>query len=209
MHFQLLKGKYDVIISLGHNCLVADQLSRHMLRNVGGVLDWMESPLLCGVSNLLRNRFAHFMESANLSITGVNQTAGCYIVRDAAYHIFSHHDFPLTDNAPGRLASFPELRVKIERRVPRFINALATARRLLFIRTDTTLTETAELLSVLGGMVSGSFNVLVINHSPVLEIEEEEWQFDNVSVLKIPQVQDMFLDNNRIWSNILSGFQVN
>uniref|UniRef100_UPI00406D0897 DUF1796 family putative cysteine peptidase n=1 Tax=Paenibacillus sp. FSL L8-0340 TaxID=2954685 RepID=UPI00406D0897 len=65
-----IKGTYDVIFSLGHNCLAADQLSRTLLRKVGGVIDWVETPVLAGVSNLLRNRFAHFMKFPNLSITG-------------------------------------------------------------------------------------------------------------------------------------------
>lgn len=39
-----IKGTYDVIFSLGHNCLAADQLSRTLLRKVGGVIDWVETP---------------------------------------------------------------------------------------------------------------------------------------------------------------------
>lgn len=208
MDFNQIKGAYDVIFSLGRNCLAADQLSRHMLRNIGGVLDWVESPALSGVSQLLRNEFAHYMEFANLAITGINEQAGCYIVRDAAYHIFSHHDFPLQENAPDQLLSYPELRAKIARRVPRFLATLRSANRILFIRTEGTIHETAELLEVLRSQVVGEFNVLVINHAPVSGIVETPWPFPNVCALQIPVVPDEFHDNDYLWKKLLEGFSV-
>ncbi|MCL6604858.1 MAG: papain-like cysteine peptidase [Paenibacillus sp.] len=208
MNFNEIKGTYDVIFSLGQNCLAADQLSRHMLRNIGGVLDWVESPILAGVNQLLRNRFSNFMEFPNLAITGINDHAGCYIVRDAAYHIFSHHDFPLKENTPVELTSYPELRAKVARRVPRFLETLQNANRILFIRTEGTIHETAELLEVLKEMVTGEFNLLVINHAPVSGVIETPWPFPNVCALQIPVVPNEFHDNDYLWKNILEGFNV-
>ncbi|WP_342437328.1 DUF1796 family putative cysteine peptidase [Paenibacillus sp. FSL L8-0436] len=203
-----IKGTYDVIFSLGHNCLAADQLSRTLLRKVGGVIDWVETPVLAGVSNLLRNRFAHFMDFPNLSITGINHKAECYIVRDAAYHAFSHHDFPLVENTPEQLVSYPKLKEKLQRRIPRFLETLMDADKVLFIRTEATIHETAELLDVLNGMVKGTFNLLVINHAPVHGIIETPWPFNNVCALQIPEVPDMFHDNDHLWRSILYGFSV-
>ncbi|CQR56389.1 DUF1796 family putative cysteine peptidase [Paenibacillus riograndensis] len=208
MNFNEIQGTYDIIFSLGRNCLAADQLSRHMLRKNGGVLDWVESPALSGVSNLLRNRFSNFMELPNLAITGINEKAKCYIVRDAAYYIFSHHDFPLNQNTPTQLVSYPELREKIARRVPRFLETLRSANRILFIRTEGTIHETAELLDVLRELVSGEFNVLVINQAPVGGIVETPWPFPNVCALQIPGVPDEFHDNDDLWKNILDRFTV-
>ncbi|ULO05836.1 peptidase [Paenibacillus sp. 19GGS1-52] len=208
MNLTEIKGTYDVIFSLGHNCLVADQLSRSMLRTVGGVLDWVESPILAGVSNLLRNHFLYFMELPNLSITGINDKAGCYIVRDAAYHIFSHHDFPLIENTPEQLTSYPKLQEKINRRVPRFLETLLNADKILFIRTEGTIHETNELLGILQGMVKGEFNLLVINHAPVDGIIETPWPFHNVCALQIPEVPDMFYDNDHLWRVLLSGLRI-
>ncbi|AIQ69341.1 DUF1796 family putative cysteine peptidase [Paenibacillus graminis] len=208
MNFNEIQGTYDVIFSLGRNCLAADQLSRHMRRKIGGVLDWVESPALSGVSNLLRNRFSNFMELPNLAITGINDKAECYIVRDAAYYVFSHHDFPLNQNTPTQLVSYPELREKVTRRVPRFLEALRSANRILFIRTEGTIHETAELLDVLQELVSGEFNVLVVNQAPVSGIVETPWPFSNVCALQIPMVPDEFHDNDYLWKNILERFTV-
>ena len=208
MDFNQIKGTYDVIFSLGRNCLVADQLSRHMLRKIGGVFDWVESPALSGVSQLLRNQFMNYMEYPNLAVTGINKQAGCYIVRDAAYHIFSHHDFPLHENTPVQLQSFPELREKISRRVPRFLEILRNSNRILFIRTEGTIHETAELLDVLKMRVAGEFNLLVINHAPVSGIVETPWPFHNVCALQIPSVPDEFHDNDNLWKNLLEGFSI-
>ncbi|KGE17125.1 DUF1796 family putative cysteine peptidase [Paenibacillus wynnii] len=208
MNYNEIKGTYDVIFSLGHNCLAATQLSRHMLRKVGGVLDWVESPIQAGVNHLLRNRFVNFMEFPNLAITGINEKAESYIVRDAAYHIFSHHDFHLKENTPEQLISYPELRAKVDRRVPRFLQTLQNANRILFIRTEGTIHETAELLEVLKGLVAGEFNVLVINHAPVQGVVETPWPFHNVCALQIPEVPDMFENNDYLWKIILDGFHV-
>lgn len=208
MDYNQIKGTYDVIFSLGANCLPADQLSRHMLRKIGGVLDWVESPALSGVSHLLRNRCMNYMELPNLAITGINEKAGCYIVRDAAYYIFSHHDFPLNQNTPFQLVSYPELREKVSRRVPRFLETLRHANRILFIRTEGTIHETAELLEVLQALVPGEFNLLVINHALVDKVVETPWPFHNVCVLQIPKVPDEFHDNDHIWKHILEGFSV-
>lgn len=206
MNLNEIKGAYDVIFSLGKNCLPADQISRRMLRKIGGVIDWVESPSLSGVSNLLRNRFANYMEFPNLSVTGINELAGCYIVRDAAYHIFSHHDFPLNANTPEHLNSYPELRAAISRRAPRFLDILQTADKILFIRTEATVHETAELLEVLRGMVRGQFNLLVVNHKPVYGIFEVPSPFPNVCEVHIPIVPNEFQDNDHIWSDMLWGF---
>jgi len=100
MNLAQLKGSYDVIFSLGHNCLPADQLARHVMKGWGRV----------------------------------------------------------------RLGGLSE---KIERRVPRFLQTLLHANRILYIRTERTIHETAELMDVLKGMVSAEFNLLVINHAPV------------------------------------------
>lgn len=208
MKLSEITGTYDVIFSLGHNCLAADQLTRVMLRKIGGVIDWVESPSLSSVSHLLRNRFANFMEFPNLSITGINDNAGCYIVRDIAHDIFSHHDFPLAENTPEQLNSYPQLVEKITRRIPRFLETLQSAGKILFIRTEAALDETAELLEVLDGMVPGKYNLLVINHAAVHGIVETPWPFSNVCALQIPQVTDMFHDNDYIWRAILYGFRV-
>lgn len=82
------------------------------------------------------------------------------------------------------------------------------ADKVLFIRTEATIHETAELLDVLNGMVKGTFNLLVINHAPVYGIIETPWPFNNVCALQIPEVPDMFHDNDQLWRSILHGFSV-
>ncbi|WP_248924868.1 DUF1796 family putative cysteine peptidase [Paenibacillus hamazuiensis] len=208
MNFQQLAGTYDIIFSLGHNCLPATQLSRYMIRKIGGVIDWMESPQLSSVNYLLHNRFANFMELPHLTVDGINNDAGCYIVRDTMYNILSHHDFPVESNQPWSLNSYPELREKVNRRVPRFLETLQQAGRILFIRTEATPEETAELLGVLRGLVKNEFNVLVVNHAAVPGIIETPWPFENVCALQIPWVPDMFRQNNFWWDVLMSQLKV-
>ncbi|MCM3781649.1 papain-like cysteine peptidase [Neobacillus mesonae] len=203
MNLAELKGQYDVAFSLGHNCLAASQLNHSRIRTMAGVIDWMITPQLSEVCSLLRNRFNHMMQQENMSVVGINSLAGCYIVRDAAYEIYSHHDFPLVDNNPDNLASYTILREKIDRRAERFLNRMNQNHKTLFVRTEANLHETAELLDVLNEITTGEYKLLVVNHAPVQDVVQVEWHLPNVCTLLIPQVDNMFEDNHMIWRKIL------
>ncbi|MFD2701171.1 DUF1796 family putative cysteine peptidase [Paenibacillus shunpengii] len=198
-----IKGHYDVAYSLGHNCLAASQLNHSRIRTMAGVIDWMITPQLSGVTELLRNRFKYMMQPENMTVIGVNPLAECYIVRDAAYDIYSHHDFPLVSNTPHHLASYSILQDKIERRSARFLNRMILNKKTLFLRTEATRHETAELIDVLQKMTAGEFRLLVVNHASVQNVVEIDWELPNVCTLLIPQVDNMFEDNHSIWRYIL------
>jgi len=206
MELEGIKGNFDAIYSLGHNCLPGVQMAKNGLRHYAGVIDWMGSPLLSGVSNLLRNRFAHFMELRNMSITGIDPNAGCYLVRDAAYHIISNHDFSLETNTPSQILTYPQFREKIDRRIARFHEKLQTSSRMLFIRTEASLTEAQELQEVIRGLrPHGDFRILVVNHAPVQGITELHWPLERVCAVQIPQAADLFYENDELWRSLLSG----
>lgn len=201
-----IKGNFDAIYSLGHNCLSGVQMAKNGLRHYAGVIDWMGSPLLSGVSNMLRNRFAHFMELRNMAITGIDPNAHCYLVRDSAYHIISNHDFSLEANTPSQLITYPQFKERINRRIQRFLDKLENSHRMLLIRTECTFAEALELQEVIRALrPHRDFRILVVNHAPVQDIVELHWPLESVCALHIPQAADFFYENDAYWRSILSG----
>ncbi|WP_242475800.1 DUF1796 family putative cysteine peptidase [Bacillus cereus group sp. N6] len=57
-----IQGNYDTIFSLGNACLVSNRLREYGLRFYTGVIDWMLSPNLLKIVDLLQNRFEGFMK---------------------------------------------------------------------------------------------------------------------------------------------------
>lgn len=205
MELHELKGGYDVLCSLGHNCLPASQLNHSKIRNIAGVIDWMMSPHLSGVSALLRDRFRHVMLRDNLRYHGASSDSGCYVIRDAAYDLYSVHDFPMEDNDPDILESYSGLKQKLDYRANRFLQLMQSGKRIFFLRTEATSYETEELLHVLDNLVVGDYKLLVVNHAQVSNMVQIDYHLPNVCTLLIPEVANMFQDNHTLWRTILGG----
>lgn len=205
MKLDEIKGGYDVLYSLGHNCLPASQLNHSKIRNVAGVIDWMISPHLSGVSALLRDRFQYIMLRDNLRYYGASADSGCYVIRDAAYDLYSVHDFPMEDNDPEILQSYSGLKQKLDYRASRFLQLMRSGKRIFFLRTEATSYETEELLHILDNLVAGEYKLLVVNHAQVSEIVQIDYLLPNVCTLLIPEVANMFQDNHNLWRTILDG----
>ncbi|MDP1419257.1 DUF1796 family putative cysteine peptidase [Peribacillus simplex] len=211
MNLKDLKGSYDAIYSLGHNCLAGIQLRNNNLRPFAGVLDWVGSPSLPDVTRLLQNQFAGFLEKPNLEFRGY-ATDKDLLVSDNAYKIYFNHDFKTNVNTPTNLAAYPEVKQKYDRRVARFKDKMANGRSLLFIRTQGTLEEIAELEKVLSRVVKHDFRILVVNHTKVKGIVERNWPLQRVCVVELPDTGfgtgDMFHVNDALWKTLLSGINV-
>lgn len=207
-----IKGKYDAIFSLGDLCLAALQLRKNNLRPFAGPLDWMSSPSLKDVNRLLKNKFAGFMDLPNLVptgySTGVNTTDPFICATDSYYHIVSSHDFKADRNTLYNLATYPEVRKKLDRRIKRFLEKLATGKRILFIRTEGSFEEVLELESVLSKLVKHDFNILLIDHSYVNGIVEKEWPVERVCAVTLPNVEK-WSGNDHLWKIILDGITCN
>ncbi|KGR85381.1 DUF1796 family putative cysteine peptidase [Lysinibacillus odysseyi] len=199
-----LLGGYDAIFSLGDLCLTSIQLKKHGLRPYSGVFDWAATPILSKVNMMLRNRFAQFMEVSHLRAIGpASDTMLC--VADDYYDFVSNHDFELSKNTMTYLGSYYEVMDKYNRRINRFLYAMNTARRILFVRTEGDFGDVMELQATLRGMVKNDFNILVINHEAVDGIVEKNWPLPNVYAVAFPNSVDKWEGNNALWSEILQG----
>ncbi|MBD7944190.1 MULTISPECIES: DUF1796 family putative cysteine peptidase [Psychrobacillus] len=201
MELSKLKGGYDAVFSLGDLCLASIQLKKHNLRPFSGVLDWMASPTLSTVNELLENRFIGFMDYDNLRVIGYADSNIC--VSDDAYNLVSNHDFSREKNTLEFLGSYLEVMEKYERRIQRFLHQMQTAKRILFVRTEGTLEDAASLQNTLSEMVKHDFNVLLINHTPVKWMVEKHCPLEKVCMMEFPN-EDIWEGNGELWKEVLS-----
>lgn len=205
MELSQLKGEYDAIFSLGDLCLASIQLKKHNLRPYSGVLDWMASPELSNVNELLENRFMGFLEYDNLRVVGYADTFIC--VSDDGYNLVSNHDFDGEKNTLTYLGGYADVMEKYERRITRFLSEMENAKRILFVRTEGSLEDAAVLQDVLSRLVKHDFSVLLINHTYVQGIVEKSWPLEKVCSIEFPN-KDKWEGNHDLWREVLSGIRL-
>lgn len=202
MNLERIKGHYDAIFSLGDLCLTSIQLKENNLRTFSGILDWVSSPSLKNVNVLLQNRFADFLNLKNLRIIKyISQWD--LLVWDEVYNIGFNHDFKTDKNTLTHLGGYAEVKEKYDRRIQRFLEKLSTSQRILFIRTEASFEEVAELEAILSGMIANDFRILVINHKDVDRLVETSWPLQRVCAIELPN-HDKWNANIHYWKMILS-----
>lgn len=200
-----LKGDYDAIFSLGDLCLTSIQLKKHNLRPYSGVFDWIASPNLSNINELLENRFLGFLDFKNLRVIGYADDNIC--VSDDRYNLVSNHDFSIDKNTLENLNSYPEVMAKYDRRIQRFLKKMKSAKRILFVRTEGTLADAALLQDILSKLVKHDFSILLINHSTVSELVERPSPLEKVCTLEFPQM-DIWEGNHALWEEALRGVRL-
>jgi len=193
-----IKGPYNAIFSLGKKCLASIQLDKNQLRPYSGVLDWMLSDNLASVNLLLQNRFASFMELPNMVL---EQAEHGTLFRDHAYDILLVHDLPLDGNGVHDVQQFGHFKDKLNRRIHRFVEKAATSPMILYIRLGGSYAEAQQLQTVLSELVTYDFRILLINHTPIYTIIDNEWALDKVCSIQIP----LDLECDDLWRVILYG----
>ncbi|MEI2467762.1 DUF1796 family putative cysteine peptidase, partial [Niallia taxi] len=87
-----IKGEYTDIFSLGANCIPALKLRMFNLRKIAGPFDWVGSPNLPRVVNLINTNFSNFLNSDNLTVPQYASDEDLLVV-DKLHYISFNHDF--------------------------------------------------------------------------------------------------------------------
>jgi hypothetical protein len=124
-------------------------------------------------------------------------------VWDEIYNIGFNHDFKTDKNTLTYLGGYAEVKEKYDRRIQRFLEKLSTGQRILFIRTEASFEEAAELEAILSGMIANDFKILVINHTDVDHLVEKSWSLQRVCAIELPN-HDKWNANNHYWKMILA-----
>jgi len=167
---------------LGENCIPALKLRQFNLRKFAGPFDWVGSPKLPNVTNLISTNFSNFLNEQNLLVPQYASEEDLLVI-DSAHHIAFNHDFKTDVNTLQRLSSLPQVQKKYENRINRFLETLDTAQRLLFIRTEADWIDTVLLEKALSQLVRHDYSILIVNHTSVEEIVELDWKIKNVECM--------------------------
>ncbi|MER7683301.1 DUF1796 family putative cysteine peptidase [Micrococcus luteus] len=203
MKINEIKGAYNAIYSLGENCIPALKLRKFNLREFAGPLDWVGSPNLPKVTNLLRTNFSNFLISDHLIVPQYASDEDLLVV-DTVNHISFNHDFKTHENTLNHLPSLPQVQAKYEKRINHFIETQSNSERLLFIRTEANIKDTLELENILSQLVKYNFCILIVNHSKVTEIVELDWKIKNVCAIEMPN-EEIWEGNDLLWERIFQG----
>lgn len=211
MKLEEIKENYNSIYSLGDLCLVALQLRQNNLRPHAGPLDWMATPFIPNLVQLLENCFEGFMEKENLVnsgySTGVDQNTQFLCLTDMKYLIVSSHDFKASENTFSNLETYSLVKAKFDRRIKRFLYSLENDKKILFIRTEGSFNEILKLNSALSKIVKNEYKLLVINHTPVDTLVEKNWPVSNVCSIDLPN-NEKWHENDQYWKEIFKGITI-
>lgn len=201
MELREIAGQYDAIFSLGMNCLPAIQLEQNGIRPYTGVLDWVDVIHLPNVTRMIRSRFSNFAQRHNLVYhTTLNNFV---LLRDVANDMIIVHDFPYPRNTPDQWPDYDAFRIKMDRRIERFLSKAASSKRILFVRTGGLPEEALELEKALASIVTGEFHILLVNHNPVPNLVENHWPHKHTCGVMLPSQNDIWHDNDAYWKHIL------
>lgn len=202
-----IQHNYDTIFSLGDRCLTANKLRHFKLRPYAGIVDWMLTPKLSKIVDLLQNRCDKFMNEATMVCDGYNNLIiGHLLLRDTLYDVTSVHDFPIEKNTPENWETYSEFKTKLDRRIQRFFNKLETCSIILFVRIGGTYEEARRLEEVLSKIVVGKFRVLILNEIPNRRLIEYDWGLQYTCSIGIPVEQR---ECNELWNMILNNITCN
>lgn len=186
IHFTYLMSISEVYISLGDNCAVAYHLSQLGLRQTAFPFDWMLSPKLCEIVNLIDNNFddlfnVEHLEFKNYSdnfpyIEGdnwVEEKSTTRRVRNKKYKVDFVHDFHNTD-----ACNIEEVCQKYTRRIERFYNLMRNSHIVKKIYRISPSREGEELLYKC--FSRNGFVNYQINFKTYSDLGKSiDWRFDN------------------------------
>jgi len=206
VRLQDLQGTYSSVVSLGRSCLTALHLEENKLRTFASVIDWMLVPELASINYLIKHRFERFMDLENMRIVGkYNQQ---YIVYDEVSHIYSYHDFSRIENSVKRLHTYPEFKMKLDKRINRFLSILEQDDFILFVRIQGLYRDVKNLQQVLSESVKHDYRVLIVNEGSNNQIKEIDWGLDKICVIEIPYTEIHPFVNADLWGKALGQIRV-
>ncbi|WP_033828849.1 DUF1796 family putative cysteine peptidase [Bacillus andreraoultii] len=204
MSLQKIKGSYDAVFSLGHLCLPAMQMKKFNLRPFSGVFDWVGSPQLSKVNQLIQTRFTDFLNMNNLRPDKYLSPTDLYVY-DFKYDIGFNHDFKTDKNTLTHLGGYPEVKEKYDRRINRFLEKLSSSKRILFIRTEKSeanFQDVQQLEKILMNMVAHDFQILLIHHKDIQKMTVVKSPFAKVTIVELPN-KEIWNENDPYWAKIL------
>lgn len=158
----------SVFISLGDDCQAAYYLRKFKLRDEAFPFDWVKTPNLDAVCQLIETNFQNFLYSQYLTVKNkhvTNEQYGIIFLND--FHTRSLPDLvgiESEEQSRDFRLYIDEVQAKYQRRIERFVTALKSPDFIYFIRTNATYTEATMFVErILKNYPESNFILIVVN----------------------------------------------
>lgn len=125
------RKKYDFIIPIGWGCLNAHNLRKNKLQRESLPFDWLRTPSLSQVNDLLKTHFQNFLRKENLKFIKSNGDANIY--RDLKTNVEYWHDFMIGEDFE---TSYQRNYKKYQRRINRMYHHIKHSQTVLWVRIE-------------------------------------------------------------------------
>ena len=125
----MLKKKYDFIIPIGCNCLIAHNLRKNGLQRESLPFDWIWVANISQVITFLKTKFQNFMKKENLRFVRHNGDADIY--RDTFNQVEYWHDFMIGEDFD---TAYEKNQKKYQRRIERLFHHIDCSKKILWVR---------------------------------------------------------------------------
>ena len=198
---------YDVAVSLGTACIVANKMENSNLRLFSGPFDWIVgSPER--VHYLIKNNFKDFFLYENMEIEG--RKDGKFLVRDKLNWILSVHDFKETGNKIDEF-EYRKVMEKYERRIKRFYDWCRLSEKALFvifISSEEDFSDVYTTKEVIHNYFPQlRFDILIVFLCPE-KVSEIKIMDDDIYLAHIYHDESNWAKSDLHWKNILNHFSI-
>lgn len=197
---------YDVVCSLGERCMVAHQMRLNGLRSVSNPFDWMITWNLSAVVDILLNKGKGFFPKEQLIIE--EQTSEHYKVTDSETGFICLHEFRCAVPLDEEYRIFTE---KYDRRWNRLLTQIASAKSILFVRTNVAGDEIPKLLELQQLNPEAKTDFLIVNTIETEHIRRIPSSYENVYIYEIsnqPDISyDIWMGNHAHWKEVLAPYK--
>lgn len=179
---KIKKHYYDLIISIGQNCVTPEILNENSLRKFSSPLDWLQMCNYHSVIKLIQNRFLDIFNKEDLKYSNFDpnsNTDAYYNTRTNIYHI---HDFP-NEDADKFDALYAMNLLKYQRRSKRLLKKIKYCHKICLVYieyeplsagngkvTNEVITQDIRNLNKEYG--KNCFDIFYIKHNPNLQSDE-------------------------------------
>lgn len=201
-----IKRKYDIAISLGAPCQVAEQLRKRGLRTFAGPFDWTVLESVDCLIKAIDCGFKDYFHMDNLENRGRHDHT--WLIFDKEYQCMSVHDFPLVEE-DHIFDVYPEFMEKMNRRIKRFYERIESSSCTLFVRMHASYEDTKRLSECLRKLTNNRYCLIVVNETESYDFIEEDWDIPNTYAARVRQTPDMpWQGYDPHWDKILEGISV-
>ncbi len=209
------KENFDLVCSLGGNCMVSHNLLERGMRDCSLPFDWLcfkDEKTLYSLAECFKNNFKNFMLKENMRYIPPEEMSNechnnkaAYQDMKTGYYFLNHFDKKFeTDN------EFKKVQAKIKRRIERLIRLIKKSNRILFVLSNGFEVSEDSILHLSKTLKELYPNKEIFIKSIQFNSKDEIKKFENVEIVRYKRVSNLYdyIKTNYEW-NFLDNIEIN